>query len=202
MFGIRTLMLLSRATDDNKFDSDTKWKDGEIIVQHNLDYEILNVEEITEIDARLGVQNYMDQTFFAGDISEFERYQKLLHNRECRLIVKPQDREQGAKCVGFLTLWFEDEYKMREYEPEAIRLFLHLDKGRYDTLITNLARSWYHCIIQARIFAVDGEDELDKYVKEGSLAYTRELKLGAAFEFRFVYRYSISDFHYHNQEEA
>ena len=183
MFGVRILMLLSRATDDNKIDTDTKWKDGEIIIQHNFGYEINNVEEITEIDARIGVQNYMDQTFFGGEVSEFEHYQTLLHNRECRIIVRSQDKEEGADSEGsegFLRLWFEGEGKMRQYEPEAIRLSLHLDKGRYDLLIRNLARTWDRCVVQARIFAIDDEGRFDKYVKEGDFNYTREIKLRAS----------------------
>ncbi len=201
MFGIRILMLLSRATSEDKLEADKKWKDGEIIIRHNLDYEMLNVEEVTEIDARIGVQNYMDQEFFSGEISEFERYQTLLHNRECRIIVKPKDKGDETGSEGFLKLWFVDENKMREYEPEASRLFLHLGKERYESLVTRLAEAWYHCVIQARIFAIDGEGEFDGYMKKESFEYTRELKLGAAFEFRFVYRYGISEFRYHDREE-
>lgn len=66
MYGIRILMNPSRPLDDEKIEKDKKWTKGDAIIRYNLGYNVFNVEEYIELDAIIGVQNYMQQEFFGA----------------------------------------------------------------------------------------------------------------------------------------
>ena len=205
MFGMIVFMHLSRTPVGDRIDAETKWRDGNLLIKHDFGFDIMAADEYLELDARIGVQNYMHQTFFGGSLAEFNNFQSLLHNKDCRIVVVANnpsntDREDDADVNSDddkeLRIWFSNESDMVDYKTEAIRIFIKLDKFKYNTLRQELATQWSSCVVQARVYEKNNNAGFDNYIKGDKIAYARELSIGIAVQFVFSYDYSYSEYRY------
>lgn len=85
---------------------------------------------------------------------------------------------------------------MKNYVTEAIRLFVKVKERQYRNIVMMLAGNWRGCVIQARIYDEGEASIFKRYMKKDNVEYTREISIGAALEFDFVYNYELSEFRY------